>query len=110
MIWLGLTVAWCVCGKGKQDPGRASRPPADSLAIELAGASGYSVLELLRREHEVEARETVTGAFVIAIDSVENGQGYFWVYSVNDSMPRVACDRYITGNGDVVRWHFRKMD
>ena len=44
-----------------------------------------------------------------AIDSIENSAGAYWIYSVNDSVPQVACDKYVTKNGDVVKWHFQKM-
>ncbi|MCP4686083.1 MAG: DUF4430 domain-containing protein [bacterium] len=49
------------------------------------------------------------GAFVKAIDSVENAGGYFWLYSVNDSAGKVAADKYLTSDGDVVEWHYRSI-
>ena len=83
--------------------------PGDSLVIELAGVDSTTVLDLLERAHEVEVRGTVTGTFVTSIDSVPARDGYFWVYSVNDSMATVACDKYVTGTGDRVKWHYRNM-
>jgi len=82
--------------------------PSDSMVIELAGADSQTVFELLRNSHRVEYKSSAMGVFVTAIDSIENSSGAYWLYSVNDSMPQVACDKYVTKSGDVVKWRFRK--
>ena len=82
---------------------------ADSLLIELSGMDSFSVLDILRENHDVEFTSSAMGAFIKAIDSIENGDGYFWLYSVNDSMAQVACDRYLTDSQDVIKWYFRKV-
>ena len=87
----------------------ALSPPPDSVVIELAGADSQTVFDLLEDSHEVEYKSSVIGIFVTAIGSIENSAGAYWMYSVNDSVPQVACDKYVTKNGDVVKWHFRKM-
>ena len=87
----------------------ALSPPPDSVVIELAGADSQTVFDLLKDGHEVEYKSSVMGIFVTAIDSIENSARAYWIYSVNDSVPQVACDKYVTKNGDVVKWHFRKM-
>ncbi len=84
-------------------------PPPDSVVIELAGADSQTVFDLLKDGHEVEYKSSVIGIFVTTIDSIENSAGAYWIYSVNNSVPQVACDRYVTKNGDVVKWHFQKM-
>ena len=83
--------------------------PPDSVVIELAGADSQTVFDLLEDGHEVEYKSSVIGIFVTAINSIENSAGAYWIYSVNDSVPQVACDKYVTKNGDVVKWHFRNM-
>jgi len=82
---------------------------SDSLVIELAGVDSITVLDLLLSTHQVDYRTTMSGAFVTAIDSHENGGDYFWIYSVNDTKASVACDAYFTSDGDRVQWHFRKF-
>ena len=89
--------------------GKTTPEPTDSLTITLTGADSVSVLELLKADHLVEVHESAMGAFVKAIDSVENRQGYFWVYSVNDSTGKVAADKRLTSDGDTIEWHYRKM-
>jgi hypothetical protein len=91
---------------------RAADVPAvrDSVVIELEGRDSLTVFELLRRARQVEYRSTTMGVFVTAIDSIENGNNAYWIYSVNDSTPSVASDRFVTRGGDTVRWHFRKAE
>jgi len=93
-----------------QLPGNGVQPePADSLQITLTGADSVSVLALLEAAHKVDVHESAMGAFVKGIDSIENGGGYFWLYTVNDSTGKVAADKYITSDSDVVVWHYRKI-
>jgi len=79
----------------------------DRLAIEMVGVDSMSVFDLLIQNHQVDFQGSPLGVFVKAIDSIENGGGYFWLYSVNDSMAQVSCDKYMTSNGDRIKWHFR---
>ena len=80
----------------------------NSLVIELEGVDSVSVFDLLKEEHQVEYKSSLQGVFVMAIDSVNAGDGYFWIYAVNDIPAQTACDRYITKNGDKIKWFFRK--
>jgi len=80
----------------------------DSLLITVYGEEGKSILELTKENHAVDYMETSMGAFVKGIDSVRSGDGYNWFISVNDSMIKVASDKYITRDGDTIRWHFRE--
>jgi hypothetical protein len=108
----------CSCGR-KEKPAKAgghsnevdssaAAVTRDSLVIELPGADSQTVFDLLRRNYQVEYKSSVLGVFVTAIDSIENSSGVYWVYSVNDSLPKVASDKYITKDGDMIKWHFRK--
>jgi len=81
----------------------------DSVVIELAGVDSMTVFDLLKAEHQVEYRSSMAGTFVTAINSVESGSDYFWIYSVNDSTPSIACDKLVTSDGDRVKWHFRRL-
>lgn len=107
------------CGRGADRDHNKKHPDArertarvaspDSVTILLAGADSLTVFELLRNSHRVEYKSTATGVFVTSVDSVQNGNGVCWIYSVNDTMPAIACDRSVTSHGDTVKWHFRKV-
>jgi len=108
-----LLISLLACAGDNQSSERtdtgAAATRSDSVVVELAGIDSLTVLDLLLTTHEVDYRPSVAGAFVTSIDSLENSSDCSWVYSVNDTMAQVACDKYITSNGDRVKWHFRRM-
>jgi hypothetical protein len=108
LLCLALVPILTGCDR-KEDPEPAVEVvPSDSLTVVLDGADSVSVFTLLTARHAVDYDQSAMGVFVKGIDSVVNGDGYYWMYSVNDSMGQVAADARMTKTGDVVRWHFRK--
>jgi hypothetical protein len=108
-------MVWNGCGSSSDDSAEAGavsvkkRGSPDSLIIELEGQAGKSVFEITRGAHDIGFIDSDAGVFVYSIDSLEINSDYGWMYSVNNSMGRVASDRYITGDGDTIRWHYRKF-
>jgi hypothetical protein len=93
-----------------EDTDRTGQPEArDSVEIVLVAHDSLSAYELLAESHQVSAKETAMGIFVSGIDSVTNFTGGYWLYSVNDTSPKIAADKLITNHGDTVKWHFRLM-
>ncbi len=97
--------------QAQSNPADTAMAPAlrDSIVIELTGKDSVSVFDLLRGSHAVCFQSTMGGVFVKQIDSAKNSMSAFWIYSVNDTMPKVAADRFVTHTGDRVKWHLRKM-
>lgn len=83
--------------------------PIDSLIIELAGVDNKSVFDILNENHQIDYQPSSMGVFVKAIDSVYNSSDVFWLYSVNDSIAKTSSDKYKTKNGDIIKWHYRKV-
>ncbi|UCE24805.1 MAG: DUF4430 domain-containing protein [Candidatus Zixiibacteriota bacterium] len=81
----------------------------DSLIIEMTGRDSLTVFDILVAAHDVAYLATASGVFVRAIDSIENNNRYFWLFSVNDTVVMEAADKYITSRGDRIRWHYRKI-
>ncbi len=79
----------------------------DSLIIEMTGVDSLTVFDILVAAHEVDYLTTASGVFVRAIDSIENNNRYFWLFSINDTVVMVAADRYVTSDSDRIRWHYR---
>lgn len=106
---IGLMLAAFCIGCGQEGrPDRASSSP-DSLMVELTATNSVTPLDLLLERHQVEHRSSLIGSFVTTIDSVENSSAAYWVYSVNDTTPKVACDKMTLKPGDVLKWHYRKV-
>lgn len=113
LLVFALVVPLLVAGCGNSDKqAKADLTTAadkqDSLTVELFGLESKSVFDLLAEKHVVRYTWSPTGVFVKEIDSVANGGGYFWVYTVNDSAGTVPADQYQTKNGDRIVWHFRR--
>jgi hypothetical protein len=81
--------------------------PSDSLILEMVGVDSMTVLDILLQQHEVTHMSSLQGAYITMIDNISNEGGYFWMYSVNEKMGEVACDKYTTKNGDLINWHYR---
>lgn len=98
------------CGESADESGRTgSRAALDSVVIELAGVDSVSVFELTRRDYTVIYESSRFGVFVKAIDGQHMGNDHFWVFTVNDTVQNVAADKYITRDGDAVKWHLRRV-
>lgn len=106
ILSLGLLVG---CASTEDNETTSKPETRDSVEILLVAHDSLSAYELLAESHLVTAKETAMGVFVSAVDSVENFSGAYWLYSVNDTSPKVAADKLITNPGDTVRWHFRLM-
>ena len=87
-----------------------SSTQVDSFVIELIGIDSLTVLELLQREHHVTGQTSAMGYFVSSIDSISSSRETFWIYTVNDNTPSVACDRYVCTEGDIIKWHLKKSN
>jgi len=114
-FYIGLIISVILlliaCSSDREKPAADKAAVAevkDSLVIELEGVDSVSVFDLLKEKHAVDYKSSLQGVFVTAIDSVSGGDGYFWVYAVNDTPAQTACDKYITKNGDRIKWLFRK--
>ena len=111
-----LTVILIISGCSRKDQGEKTQSEttttekiyADSMVIELEGVDSLSVFEVLQAGHEVDYKATAMGVFIQAIDSIGGDSDYFWIYAVNDSVAQIACDKYITGGGDRIKWMYRK--
>jgi hypothetical protein len=80
----------------------------DSLTIELTGIDNKTVFDILNENHQIDYQSSSMGVFVKAIDSIYNSSEIFWLFSVNDSMAKTSSDKFMTKNGDIIKWHFRK--
>jgi len=103
---LSLALAGGGCG----EPGTpGATAAADSAVVLVVADDSATVLELTRRQHRVECRNTAMGAFVTGIDTLRAGGQAYWVYSVNGTTPDRAADKFLAAPGDTIRWRLRKV-
>lgn len=108
ILLMVILLAGCSAGE-KEQTGIDSGEDRDSVQVEMVAQDSISALQLLLDLHEVEYQPSLMGAFVQSIDSVENSSDAFWVYSVNDTTPKIASDKLILNPGDRLVWHLRKV-
>ncbi len=123
-VVVGLTILLSIgliiqgCGTKEEDTSKSPAETAsnpndpensgrDSVTVTLLGQDSVTVFQLLQMSHYVEARETSMGTFVTGIDSVRGGSVGFWVYTVNDTVPKIAADKMFTRAGDTVVWKLK---
>lgn len=113
-LCLGFALAVIACSDSgdsarRDNAGAEVAEPHDSVVIVLQGQDGKSVFEITAEHHAVDYINSTEGVFVSAINSLEVGSKFGWMYSVNDSMGRVSSSRYITSDSDIIKWHYRKF-
>ena len=79
----------------------------DSLFFKFVAEDSTTVFDLTVKNYFVEYEATSAGKFVLSINSIDQGNDFFWVYAVNDTMGQVAADNRKIGPGDRVVWHYR---
>ena len=94
---------------GQKDSGSDAAAPKDSLILKLTAEDSTTVFDLTVAQGSVEYEKTAQGYFVASINSVDQFDGYFWVYSVNDTMGATASNLKKIGPGDEVVWYFRQI-
>ena len=110
LLALILISAALFAGCGSSETNQAEGSAVDSVTVALSGVDSFSVFDLLKENHAVDYRSTISGVFVTGIDSVDNSQRAYWIYTVNDTTPQVAADKMLTRDGDRVVWHFRRTN
>jgi hypothetical protein len=116
-IALLLTVFLPGCSKEKSKStadnirSNISRPSTaidrDSLFYGLIADDSTTVFDLTVKNYMVEYEKSGFDYFVFSINTVDQGDDYFWVYAVNDTMGQVAANNRKIGRGDRVVWHYR---
>lgn len=83
-----------------------------TATVELSpGANAYDAL--VAADGNINARDTVYGTYVAAIDGLaekEHGSMSGWVYAVNGVEPNTACSNYVLSAGDTVVWTYVNVE
>lgn len=78
-----------------------------SSVIEYEGKSGQTAYDLLKVGNEVQADTSSLGVMVKSINGLTQTDKEFWTYTVNGVMAEVGADKYVTKDGDKVRWELK---
>jgi len=88
-------------------PPPATATERDSIFYGMASEDSTTVFDLTVKNYMVEYDKVGSDYFVFSVNRVEQGNDYFWIYAVNDTMGNVASNKRKIGPGDRVVWHYR---
>lgn len=75
--------------------------------VSYQGKEGQSAFDLLKSKYKVESTSSSLGEMVTAIEGVKQTDKEFWLYEVNGKQPDVGADKYVTKNGDQIKWQLK---
>ena len=78
--------------------------------VSYQGVEGVSALELLKSNHQVEARSYDFGEMVQSIDGVKAPATHFWSFYVNGQQSEVGAGDYQTKVTDTLSWKLQKIE
>ena len=88
-------------GRNGQTDQQAQAP---TTVIVYQGQDGKNALELLKANHQVEAKHYSFGDLVTGIDSVTPDAKHFWAFYVNGKLSQVGASAYVTKSTDMIKW------
>lgn len=116
---IGLTICLFGCSSDSKnkpaDKAKSNIPPPatanerDSIFYGMTADDSTTVFDLTVKFNMVEYDRSGSDYYVYSINRVEQGNDYFWVYAVNDTMGQVAANKRQVGPGDRVVWHYRMI-
>lgn len=114
MTLAGTLVVLAALGVGFGRLATRYAPKADSQqntsqigqTIAYEGQNGQSVLDLLKRDHQVETIDSSFGVFVKSIDGITQTDNAFWIYYIDGQPGDVAVDKATTQAGQMITWRY----
>jgi hypothetical protein len=86
---------------------------ADSATVQpiaiTATQSGQTAFDLLQASADVKFQQYDFGVFITEINGVAGDTQHFWALYVNDQMSQTGADQTVLEPGDVVEFHYDKM-
>ena len=82
--------------------------PAASNKVSYDCSKGKSVFELLKKtDPNVSYSKSNYGVFVTAINGIKQGNGRYWLFSVDGKEATVSADTYICQGNETVDWELK---
>jgi len=78
-----------------------------SKVVEYDGKAGQTAYDLLKSNNSVDADTSSFGVMVKSVNGLSQTDKEFWTYSVNGAMAEVGADKYVTKDGDKVKWELK---
>lgn len=87
----------------------ALNQPMTAPTVTYQGEDGKTVLELLQRDHQVEAQDTSFGAFVSSVDGVPSTENAIWLYYIDGQQGVTPANETTTQAGQTIEWRYESF-
>jgi len=77
------------------------------LVVSYNCEQGKSVFDVLKNKETVESSDGSFGKFVSGINGVSQGNGKYWLYSVDGQEATVGASDYICKGGENITWELK---
>lgn len=77
------------------------------VMVSYSCEEGKSVFDLLSSKENVEANDGSFGKFVSEINGVSQGNGKYWLYTVDGQEATVGASAYICKGGEAIIWELK---
>jgi hypothetical protein len=68
---------------------------------------GKSAFDVLDEKANVQFSESSFGKLVTSIDGKAQGDGKYWLYSINDKEATVGATAYICNGNEAIKWELK---
>ncbi len=82
---------------------------ASPQTISYKGENSKNALELLKRNHRVETKDSSFGVFVTSIDGVAQTDQSAWLYYVDGQIGQEAADKFVTSDNQTIEWRYENL-
>jgi hypothetical protein len=66
-----------------------------------------TAFDVLQSKAQIEFKESSFGKLVTKINGTEQGNGKYWLYSVNDKEATVGATQYICSGDEKIKWELK---
>jgi hypothetical protein len=75
--------------------------------VEYTCESGKTAFDSLNEKNQVKSTDSSLGKLVTAINGKEQGNGKYWLYSVDDKEATVGATAYNCQGGEKITWELK---
>lgn len=87
---------------------QSSKPVATDSSLDYKCEKGKNVFELLQHfSSDLGFKETSLGKLVTRINAIEQGNGKYWLYKVNQKEATIGAEAYVCQDNEDILWELR---
>lgn len=86
---------------------KQSLPNSNIQKVEYDCELGLSAFEILDQKYNIEAGDSNLGKFVTSIEGAKQGDGKYWLYSVDGKEATISASTYTCQGNEKIVWELK---